>query len=434
MNHKKGDWKQNADGNLYLEKLAGREIYGKQVLNPMDTLTTDGSLANRFDFMDSDSREKSIVGTAFKLGAEIAPFLIPGVGTIYGGAKAAITLASVLPTFYKSLEGILLGDNKSSVTDIATAAEGYLAKFTQESTSDEGSKSMFSVEQMSNMVGSIFSQIYEQRAMASLSKFFIKGDAAMEEAAARLAGPINKELMDSALAGKISFNDIPKLSKAAMAKIPELESIIKSQSQMSKALSLGYMALTSTGDVYGKALEGGYDRRTAGFAALLTAGGQYGIMINNRMGDWFLDKTTGYSEGTNRALMQKSITPWLQEIDDVFTSGEKLAVKRGKLADIVSRSKKSFVNLMTSPSVIGENMWKHSLIEGVEEVTEQAVQDATQGMVDVMSYLGLTKKQGTFGTAQHLTSGEGFQEYLANFVGGILGGSMFEFHRSKISP
>lgn len=157
-------------------------------------------------------------------------------------------------------------------------------------------------------------------------------------------------------------------------------------------------------------------------------------MINNRMGDWFLDKTTGYSEGTNRALMQKSITPWLQEIDDVFTSGEKLAVKRGKLADIVSRSKKSFVNLMTSPSVIGENMWKHSLIEGVEEVTEQAVQDATQGMVDVMSYLGLTKKQGTFGTAQHLTSGEGFQEYLANFVGGILGGSMFEFHRSKISP
>ena len=434
MNHKKGDWKTNSDGNLYLETLGDREIYGKQVLNPMDTLTTDGSIANKFDFMDSDGREKSIAGTAFKLGAEIAPFLIPGFGEIYGGAKAALSLASVLPTFYKSLEGLLIGDNKSSVTDVATAAEGYMAKYTQDSVSDEGSQSMFGVEQISNMVASTFSQIYEQRAMASLSKHFIKADVAMEQAMERLAKPINNELMNSVLAGKISIDDLPKLSQAAMAKIPELESIIKAQSHMSQALSLGYMALTSSGDVYGKALAGGYDRRTAGFATLLTAAGQYGIMMNNEMGKWFLDKTTGYTEGTNRALMQKSITPWLKEIDDVFSSGEKLAVKKGKLADIVSRSKRSFVNLMTSPSVLGENMWKNSLVEGVEEVTEQMVQDATQGMVDVMSYLGLTKKQGSFGTVKHLTSHEGFEEYLANFVGGIIGGSMFEFHRTKIGP
>jgi hypothetical protein len=49
VNHKKGDWKVNDDGNLYLEKLAGREIYGKQVVSSSDMLTTDGSLANQFD-------------------------------------------------------------------------------------------------------------------------------------------------------------------------------------------------------------------------------------------------------------------------------------------------------------------------------------------------------------------------------------------------
>ena len=72
VKHSKGDWKVNEEGNLYLEKLAGREVYGKQVVNAMDMLTTDGSIANQFDFMDSDSREKSIGKVAFKLAVDIA--------------------------------------------------------------------------------------------------------------------------------------------------------------------------------------------------------------------------------------------------------------------------------------------------------------------------------------------------------------------------
>ena len=58
----------------------------------------------------------------------------------------------------------------------------------------------------------------------------------------------------------------------------------------------------------------------------------------------------------------------------------------------------------------------------------------TKGVVDVMSYLGLTSKQGTFGGFENAFSKQGFENYLANFVGGILGGSMFEFHRQKIEP
>jgi hypothetical protein len=44
VKHKKGDWKVNKEGKLYTEKLADREIYGKQVVNPSDLLTTDGTL------------------------------------------------------------------------------------------------------------------------------------------------------------------------------------------------------------------------------------------------------------------------------------------------------------------------------------------------------------------------------------------------------
>ena len=45
------------------------------------------------------------------------------------------------------------------------------------------------------------------------------------------------------------------------------------------------MALDTTSSIYGEALQSGYDRRTAGFAALASAVGQYGVMTNNRMGD-----------------------------------------------------------------------------------------------------------------------------------------------------
>jgi hypothetical protein len=74
------------------------------------------------------------------------------------------------------------------------------------------------------------------------------------------------------------------------------------------------------------------------------------------------------------------------------------------------------------------------MIEGVEEVTEQMVLDATKGIVDTMSYLGLTKKEGSFGGWDTAFSKAGFENYLANFVGGIIGGGMFEFHRAKIAP
>jgi hypothetical protein len=41
----------------YYETLGGRNIYGKQVLNKFNMLTTDGSFANQFDFFDADDLE-----------------------------------------------------------------------------------------------------------------------------------------------------------------------------------------------------------------------------------------------------------------------------------------------------------------------------------------------------------------------------------------
>lgn len=436
ITHKKGDWKINNDGNLFLEKLGNREIYGKQVVNPSDMLTTDGSFVNKLDIWDSDSKEKSVWATTAKVAFDIAPFLIPGVGEVYGGIKAAIGLSAVMPTFYKSLEGMLLGDTPSYSMEMATAAEGYLAKFNQNSISDASQGTFFNYEQMSQMVSSVFSQLYEQRAAASLAMIIKKPSMNIWEGKAKeVAEGISKELGEDLMKGKVTMKTLTEAFEVAKAKIPQLESVMKEQGHLAKSLSLGYMAITSTSDIYGQALESGYDRRTAGFAALASAAGQYGIMMNNRMGDWFLDKSTGYTLETNKALVRKAVMPLMKEIQTATAKFEQNAIQgKIKLAGVFGKIRNSFEDVFLTPSVVGEAMWKNSIVEGVEELTEQVVLDTTKGIVDTMSWLGLTKKQGSFGGTDVVFSKMGFENYLANFVGGVLGGAMFEFNRIKIEP
>lgn len=133
VQHSKGDWKVDDGGELFLEKLGNREVYGKQVVSPYDILTVDGSTMDKFNFLDSDGREKSMVGTVFKTAFQIAPYFIPNIGALkgaasirsmYGALNAGVGFAGVLPTFYKSLEGLLLGDTNTALTRGATNMEG----------------------------------------------------------------------------------------------------------------------------------------------------------------------------------------------------------------------------------------------------------------------------------------------------------------------
>jgi hypothetical protein len=418
--------------------LGKREIYGKQVVSPMDLLTTDGSLANKFDFLDSDSREKSVLKTTAKMVFEIAPFLIPvaGVAQIYGGLKAAVSLASVLPTFYKAFEGLLLGDVNTGLTGVATAAEGYMSKFTTRSFSDKGTTSPFNYEQLSQMVGDIFSQIYEQRAAASLATLLKKPSMRkLSDKGEEIARRVDQQLAGELMAGKLSIDEAIALKRKALGNLPEYASAMSAQSKLAKSLSLSYMSLLQSADVYSEALAGGYDRRTAGFAALSAAAGQYAILANNRMGDWFLDKTTGYSTNVNNALIRKSTLSFLKEIQEGFKELPKDVVAgKTKLAAAFHKMKQAMHTTFNSPTILGEAMLKNAIVEGVEEVTEQAVMDATKGIIDTMSALGLIQSEGSFGGFKNVFSQQGLENYLVNFLGGLVGGGLFEFQRAKIEP
>ena len=87
--------KYNDEGTFYYETLNGRDVYGKQVLNKMNTLTVDGSKINKYDFFDSDDVQKSITGVIAKNVATLLPIFTP-IGTAY----SALTIA-ILSMLYK---------------------------------------------------------------------------------------------------------------------------------------------------------------------------------------------------------------------------------------------------------------------------------------------------------------------------------------------
>ncbi len=81
-----------------------------------------------------------------------------------------------------------------------------------------------------------------------------------------------------------------------------------------------------------------------------------------------------------------------------------------------------------------ESFWGKAGIESIEEVTEEAVLDATKGIVDVFSWLGFTKKQGSFDTIQNIFSQQGLERYITSAIGGFVGGALFEANTKFIEP
>jgi hypothetical protein len=115
--HKKGDLKYNDDGFTYYETLGNRSISGKQVLAYSDSITREGSWLNKADFFDSDGLDKSLIGTAAKTVFTTIPYLIPGVGEVFGGVAAIVALNRVLPVLGKAVAGIANGRGEDSFTE-----------------------------------------------------------------------------------------------------------------------------------------------------------------------------------------------------------------------------------------------------------------------------------------------------------------------------
>lgn len=436
VSHKKGEWKTDENGRFYLETLGNRESYGKQVLSALDTLVSEDSTMQSIAFWESDEKEKSVMGTTMRLIAQIAPFFIPGFNTYWGGLHMAWGLASVLPTFYKAAEGLLFGDSHSLLWESANKAENWFSKFDL-SLSDEAQDSFWNYEQMSKMVGDVFSQIYEQRAAAKMASKFLQAEKKATQNIKQLTEKYSDEIMDfmKATGGNPTTEQMNTFVATLYLKSPEFAKLAKQEQKLAKTASLGYMALTQAVDVYGDALQAGYDEHAAGFSALLAASGQYVLMMNNSMGDWFMRGIFGYNEQSIQRTIRKAIQPHMTEINKsvqdinnaISADAKKTALE--KLAGVFASAKRGLKKAFNDIKYGTEEFWGRAGIEAVEEVTEEAAIDAAKGITDGLSWLGVWNKEGDFFDEEHpFLSKATLDRYITSAVGGFVGGALFEFN------
>ena len=438
VKHQKGELKINDEGTYYYEKLDGRDIYGRRVLNKMNILTTDGSWLNQYDFFDSDDiNQKSIGGTVLKNLALVGTMFIPYVGPWITGLSLATQLAGVGATLGKMLVG--------SDSPTLSAIEGWSKSVNRQGAQTEyAQQNTWCWENFINLIGDVAGQLKEQRFVFEKIPYIFKGANMMskEGQAAKLAELqqkqlklANTKLKDLNLEqGSREFLKAETELKAvsALKAQSELDSFIKGYNKLGEVLSKGYMTMITVGDTYGEAKAAGASDLDATLLTLGYAAGEYAI-LNTGIGEWILPELRAgryKSQAIARALTQ--------EVDQEAAS---LRKKFGEqLRNFSKEGKKEYAKKLFN---IGRNIARAEYSngtktltatlasgagEGVEEVSEELLADFSKGCFDTVKWLqGDDTRLNAFG--YNFDTGEWDMSdlrdrYGMSLIGGFVGGGL----------
>lgn len=372
IQHKEGDLKLNKRGRPYYETLGNRDMYNKDLLRMSDILTVDGSTWNKLDFFDSDDKEKSFGKTALNLVARIAPMFIPVVGEVYGYITMSEALLRVLPTIGKATNRMLFGGS-DKVNDVLNVWESYMGRF-DPTASDYGREHFVSFENIGNMIGDISGQLFQQRAISTLPTI------------------------------------IKKMSGSA-----------KDVTNISRNLSLAYMAATSVQDVYGDFKNAGASDMVAGLGMWASMLSIYGLMHSDYFRDNFW-KDTFMDESELRGAIRGAS----KETADRLVSAAQITTTKQAATFLQKASnfyQKNLLNAMQNKGVSG--IIARGISEGTEEVMEEATTDAVKALTAGLGALGVpvTKPETNLDFGW---SGTDFAtRYLSSAFGGFIGGMVF---------
>ena len=444
--HKKGDLKLNSSGNFYYENLDGRDVYGRRVLNKMNTLTTDGSEWNKYDFFDSDGKDKSVGGTVMKNAALVGSMFIPYVGpavTFLGLAGQTAGLLGTLGKMVSESTGAF-----GSLHNTFSELEGFSKSISRQGAVSEYSQQhTWTMENLIGLVGDVMAQFKEQRFLFEKAPLIFKNkygivnngnyQSKLAQIEADLAKLDQSKIDDLVKSGK-NIIDLQRaareLSLIRQARATsELDSYVKGYNKIGELLSKTYMTAITTGDTYGEAkLQGA----TPVEAALLTLGYSAGeaAILNTGIGEWL------FPELRYEKLHQKAIADALVKVKK---ETEKAAlelvpgsVKRAEEAAKKNLAKKIFnigkntaKDLYTGYKSTGDKTIKaafaNALGEGTEEVSEEFLADFSKACFNTIEWLG--------GGDTHLEAFDNgdwekiLNRYSMNFVGGFIGGGAAGF-------
>lgn len=444
ITHKKGEWKVNDDGEYYTERLNGRSLIGKQVVSATDYLTSENASINKYDFFDSDDIEKSVGGTIAKNVAAVLPMFIPYVNTAYSGLLVAREMGKSLPMLYGMAMGFAGSDDVDSKLLNTIAAYGQRMSG---STSDYAQQNTFSFENFGNLMSDVALQWGQQKFIANtFSKLSGGGKKAIDTAYAKAQGEYIQRAqkgLEDVFAGRMPEQNLIQyigtsnpmnigkemietgkwmetaFGKAALNKyLPAAQKLAESRMKTGQDMSLVYMAIVSNTDVYQSVLERGGTPFEAAAIALGSTIGMFSVDKYLGLGEMFFN-----DEPSRRAIREAA-----------RHNAELLMGSAGIRKATETETKKGIMGLIQRGIGVGKKAVSdyHSAIkdrslgfigkslgEGLEEVSEELVADASK-------YMGeLAGKLGYFSQTDYGAGENAFERYAMSFLGGAAGGGLF---------
>lgn len=469
--HKKGDLKVNEQGKYYYETLNGRSLAGKKVLSGFDNLTIDGSALNKYDFFDSDDKEKSIGGTIMKTAVSILPLFISGpIATVYISALTARELIKTLPM----IDGVFgtINNADTPFTRMANTLAGKALAATS-SSSDYAQESNMNVENVSNLMSDVALQWGQQKAIAqAIQKLngMKKLNLSAEQAAKRLydtesvtfknnalkqaetlraAGRVDDAAaIESNISKVIGESSTWKTSQMGQAYIQnaykEIEPQIKNINRLGADASLLYMALVSNTDVYSDLIDRGLTKREAAAVALGSTLGMFAV-DRKGLGEVFFNELTSDGERAVRATLKNASSDWTKSFAEGVFSQASATARREAAPNIIKKyfnagkelGNKLFTNFWEDIKYHSGGFMTKAVGEGLEEVSEEVVADISKQLYEIAADIKPIDTLFNDLTTTNINAFDNIGEdpenalkslaarYGMNFFGGMLGGGIF---------
>lgn len=424
--HKKGDLKYNEDGLPYYETLSGRDVHDKQVLNKMNTLTTDGSIWNKFDFFDSDDLDQKGIGSSLlKNAALVGSMFIPYVGPVITGLSVATQTAGLLATLGK----LVAGNDNPTLNNI----QGWAKSVNRQSATEYAQQHTWCAENFINMIGDTIGQLAEQRWIFKAAPVLFEGkdawkvmskegyDALKKSKLAELQKASNLTT-DKLLQDAVSEKNVPLLQQymTELNAINEtkaakyVDDLVRKANNIGSPLSKAYMIGITVQDTYGDAKAAGASDLEAALLTLGYAGGEAWI-LNTGLGEWILPELH-IDKFKNKAIAKALVT-----VNDAKERLEQTGDKQGFVKKLLKIGRNVATNVYAEKAMAkksAEVIGAHALGEAFEETSEELLADASKAIFNVTRWL-----RGK--DALNFWEGDNaLDRYTMSALGGLFGGGI----------
>ena len=435
--HKKGDYKYNEDGTFYYETLNGRDVYGRQVLNRMNTLTVDGSAANAYDFFDSDDlQQKSIIGNTMKNLALVGSMFLPVVGNYVAAASIATQSVGLLGALGKMFLG--------SENETANTLHAWAKTVNRQSTSEYASQNTWCWENLINMIGDTVGQLKEQRYLFTHVPALFKGttgikaqntktyESLVDDAAKEISKKTGKTLKEATEAIKhgrgteawVGEMQELGLQHATISKLKaqaQLEKYMEGYRHLGSVMSKAYMTGITVQDTYGEAKANGASDLEAFALTLGYAAGEAWI-LNTGLGEWIMPELQG-DKLKYRAMinaLKNEIKPLTDNLENTATAeGRRNVFKQifniGKRIATDDVARKQLISKTADPLKV---VAAHATGEAFEELSEEVLADFSKSAFNAVNWLrgDETRMSGAWENIG--------DRYGMSLLGGFIGGGI----------